>query len=116
MCLLPTKKVSHSRNETPVHSLYNLIFSPFGRSASLLSLEKAVEIGAGGESAFERDDVVGIVRIFQHHLFCRIETYVGEPYSEGRIQALVEECSKLVFGDANCIRESEHVHRVVLVA
>lgn len=77
MCLLPTKKVSHSRNETPVHSLYNLIFSPFGRSASLLSLEKAVEIGAGGESAFERDDVVGIVRIFQHHLFCRIETYAA---------------------------------------
>ena len=53
-------------------------------------------MSAAGESTLGRNDVVAIVRILQHHLLCCIETYLAEPYSEVRVQALVEELAQFV--------------------
>ena len=68
-----------------------MFISPFGRSATFFFFEKAVEIGAGREATFGRNDVVAIVRIFRHHLLCSIETNIAKPKSECRLLALVEE-------------------------
>ena len=68
-------------------NLYCLFISPFGRSATFFFFEKAVEIGAGREATFGRNDVVVVVRIVEHHLLCRLETYLGKPDAEGGVQA-----------------------------
>ena len=70
--------------------LYCLFISPFGRSATFFFFEKAVEIGAGRESTFGRNDVVVVVGIVEHpgcdafeviglqHLHRRVETTVSQ--------------------------------------
>ena len=53
-------------------------------------------MSATRESTFGRNNVVAIIWILQYHLLCSIETYLAKPYSEVRVQALVEEQAKII--------------------
>ena len=61
--------------------------SPDSWGATFFLFEYAIEIGTGGEATFGRNDVVVIVGIVEHHLLCRLKTYLGKPDAEGGIKA-----------------------------
>ena len=61
--------------------------SPDSWGATFFLFEYAIEIGTGGEATFGRNDVVVVVGIVEHHLLCRLETYLGKPDAEGGVQA-----------------------------
>lgn len=53
-------------------------------------------MSATREATLGRNNVITIVWKFQHHLFCSVETYLAEPYSEVRVQALIEKQAQFV--------------------
>ena len=70
--------------------------SPFCRRTAFFCLEDSVKMSATRESTLGRNDVVAIIWIFQHHLLCSVEAYLAEPYSEVRVQALIEKQAQIV--------------------
>ena len=64
--------------------------SPDSWGATFFLFEYAIEIGTGGEATFGRNDVVVVVGIVEHHLLCRLETYLGKPDTEGGVKARSE--------------------------
>ena len=69
---------------------------PGSRRTSLPRLEDAVEVGAGRESTFGGDDVITIVRVFDHHLLGCRKADVAQPYSERSVQTLIEKEREIV--------------------
>ena len=65
-------------------------YSPDSWGATFFLFEYAIEIGTGGEATFGRNDVVVVVGIVEHHLLCRLETYLGKPDTEGGVKARSE--------------------------
>ena len=73
-------------------------------------------MGATRKSALSRNDVVAIIWIFQHHLFCSVETYLAEPYPEVGVQALVEKQTQIVLRYIKRTRKCHHVRITILIA
>lgn len=73
-------------------------------------------MGAAGESALGRNDIVAVVGILQHHLLGSIETDLAEPYPEVGMQTLVEKEAQFVLRDAECVGKCEHIHITVFIA
>ena len=90
--------------------------SPFCRRTAFFCLEDSVKMSATRESALGWNDVVAIIRTFQHHLFCSVETYLAEPYSEVRVQALIEKLAQFVLWYTKCTRKRQHVYITILIA
>ena len=90
--------------------------SPFCRRTAFFCLEDSVKMSATRESTLGWNDVVGIIWIFQHHLFCCVETYLAEPYSEVRMQALIEKLAQFVLWYIKCTRKRQYVHITILIA
>ena len=89
--------------------------SPFCRRTVFFCLEDSVKMSATRESTLGRNDVVAIIRTFQHHLFGSVETYLTEPYSEVRVQALVEKQAQFVLWYIKCTRKRQYVHITILI-
>ena len=68
--------------------------SPFCRRTAFFCLEDSVKMSSTRESTLGWNDVVAIIWTFQHHLFCSVETYLAEPYSEVRVQACLSDDSQ----------------------
>lgn len=83
---------------------------PGSRRTRLPRLEDAVEVGAGRESTFGGDDVITIVRVFDHHLLGRSEADVAQPYPERSVQTLIEKEREIVLRDMDGMGEGEQVH------
>ena len=90
--------------------------SPFCRRTAFFCLEDSVKMSATRESTLGWNDVVAIIWIFQHHLFCSVETYLAEPYSEVRMQALIEKQAQFVLWYTKCTRKRQHVYITILIA
>ena len=90
--------------------------SPFCRRTAFFCLEDSVKMSATRESTLGWNDVVAIIWIFQHHLFCSVETYLAEPYSEVRVQALIEKQAQFVLWYTKCTRKRQHVYITILIA
>ena len=90
--------------------------SPFCRRTAFFCLEDSVKMSATRESTLGWNDVVAIIWIFQHHLFCSVETYLAEPYSEVRVQALIEKQAQIVLWYTKHTRKRQHVHIAILIA
>ena len=73
-------------------------------------------MSATRESTLGRNDVVAIIWIFQHHLLCSVEAYLAEPYSEVRVQALIEKQAQIVLCYTKHTRKRQHVHIAILIA
>ena len=71
---------------------------------------------AAREATLGRDDVVAIVRIFQHHLFRGVEAYLAEPYPEVGVQALVKILAQLVFRYAKSTGKRQHIDIAILIS
>lgn len=68
------------------------------------------------KATFGRNDVVAVVRIFQHHSLRCIETYLTEPYSEIGMQALVKVHAQFILRDTECSGKRKHIYIAVLIA
>lgn len=90
--------------------------SPFCRRTAFFCLEDSVKMSATRESTLGWNDVVVIIWIFQHHLLCSVETYLAEPYSEVRVQALIEKQAQFVLWYTKCTRKRQHIYVAVLIA
>ena len=93
-----------------------MYFSPDGRSAALFGFENAIEMTARREATFCRNDIVAVVGTFCHHLLGCIESYLAEPYSKVRVQALVEELTQFVLGYTKRTGKRQHVYITVLIS
>ena len=90
--------------------------SPFGRRTAFFCLEDSVKMSSTRESTLSWNDVVAIIWIFQHHLFCSVETYLAEPYSEVRVQVLIKKQAQFVLWYTKCTRKRQHVYITILIA
>ena len=90
--------------------------SPFGRRTAFFCLEDSVKMSATRKSALGWNDVVAIIWIFQHHLLGCVETNLAEPYSEVRVQALVEELAQFVLWDTKRTGKCQYVYITVLIS
>ena len=99
-----------------LYCICRLEVSPFGRRTAFFCLEDSVKMSSTRESALGWNDVVGIIWIFQHHLFGSVETNLAEPYSKVRVQALVEELAQFVLWDTKRTGKCQYVYITVLIS